>query len=207
VSFVNYADLKAAVSAWAARGDSTVTDRVDDFIRLGEQRIWETGEHVVRNDLWGLSGPTTLAVGAGTNYASLPADFLGFARVRSATEPRIEYMSPDALEDLPSPGRANVYSIEGGRLVYGQTVGLSTPLTVRYYQHPGFLVTVGTTWLYQRAPSVYLYAALIEQALFVKNSAKVAEWGTLLEKAINGLESASRAALAGGGRLRVPGRF
>lgn len=207
MALASYVDLQTAVAEWAARGDTTVTGRIPDFIRLGEERIWETGEHVVRNELWGLSTPTALVVPAGFNYVALPSDWLGFSRVRSATETRIEYMPPDQLEDLPSPGQANAYSVEGGRFVYGQTPSADLSLTVRYFKHPGLLATVGTTWLFARAPSVYLYASLLEAALFVKNSAKVAEWGALLDKALSGLDSASRAAQFSGGRLRVQGRF
>lgn len=207
MALASYSDLQAAVAAWAARGDTSVTGRIPDFIRLGEERIWETGERVVRNEVWGLSAPTALVVPGGSNFVDLPDDWLGFARVRSATEPRIEYLPPDQLDDLPSPGRANVYSVEGGRFVYGQTPAVDLSLTIRYFQHPGLLEATTTTWLLARAPSIYLYASLLEAAIFVKNSAKVAEWGALLDKALSGLDSASRAAQFSGGRLRVQGRF
>ena len=205
MSVANYTDLQLAVKEWSNRFDTTVAGRVPDFIRLAEERIWQTGERVVRSQ-WGVvSAP--LVVPAGQNWVALPADWLAFARIRSDAQPRIEYMSPDALEDLPQPGSAKNYSIEGGRLLYGQTPGADLSLTAKYYADPGLLEVVGTTWLIKKAPSIYLYASLLEAAIFVKNSAKVSEFGSLLDKALVGFDSVERASVISGSRLRTPGRF
>lgn len=201
----NYTDLQTAVKDWSNRFDTTVAARVPDFIRLAEERIWQTGEHVVRSQ-WGVTN-APLVVPAAQNWVALPTDWLGFVRIRSSAEPRIEYLPPDQLEGLPQPGNASKYSVEGGRLLYGQTPGANLTLTVRYYAHPGLLATVATTWLLQKAPSIYLYAALLEAAIFIKNSAKVSEFGALLDKALVGFDSVERASLISGGRLRTPGRF
>ncbi len=110
-------------------------------------------------------------------------------------------MSADVLEDLPYDGDPSKYSIEGGRLLYGQTPSVNLDLSIKYFKHPGLLETAGTTWLLDRAPSIYLYAALIEAAIFVKNDAKVAEYGSLLDKAIDNFQSADLAAQISGSRL------
>lgn len=197
-----YAELKSAVQYWTGRGDSKVISRIPDFIRLGEERIFYSGERLLRvSDMITVLSPFTIA--AGTNYAALPADWLQFARVRSDAQPLIEYMSPDALEDLPSPGSETAYTIEGRRFIYGQTPSVSLNLTARYYARPAYLTAdADTNWLLTKAPSVYLYAALLEFALFVKDSNRAGEWGTLLDKAITGLESGDAAAMVAGGRLR-----
>ncbi|OUM01751.1 phage adaptor protein [Variovorax sp. JS1663] len=200
MSLNNYTDLQAAVSGWASRADSTVVSRIPDFIRLGEERLWQR----VRSQ-WGIEH-ATLTIPGGQNWVALPTGWLAFKRITSAAEPRIEYMAPDALEDLPQPGDATKYSIEGGRLLYGQTPSAPLVLTTKFYKMPGLLATAGTTWLMDRAPSIYLYAALIESAIFVKNPDKVAEYGALLDKAIDNFQSAERAAVVSGSRLRMPGR-
>lgn len=197
----NYSALKTSVQAWLARGDSLVIDRIPDFIRLGEERI---GRRLRVSGM--VSLPTTLTIPAGQNWVALPTDWLAFKRVRSAAEPRIEYMTPDALEDLPPAGDASKYSIEGRRLLFGQTPGTDLALTVRYYQRPPYLQDATSTWLLTEAPSVYLYAALVEGAMFVKNSAKAGEWGTLFDKAVDELQSADEAAAISGSVLRVQRR-
>lgn len=191
----SYTDLQTAVKDWTARFDSTVANRVPDFIRLGEERLWQR----VRSQ-WGVES-ATLTVPAGQNWVALPTGWLAFKRIRSAAEPRMEYMSPDTLEDLPYDGDPTKYSIEGGRFLYGQTPSVNLDLTIKYFRHPGLLATVATTWLLERAPSIYLYAALIEAAIFVKNSDKVAEYGSLLDKAIDSFQSADLAAQISGSRL------
>lgn len=193
----SYTDLQDAVKDWASRFDTTVSNRVPDFIRLGEERLWQR----VRAQ-WGIEH-TTLTIPANQNWVALPAGWLEFKRIKSAAESRIEYMSADALEDLPPPGDATKYSIEGGRLIYGQTPAADLVLTTKYYKMPGLLATSGTTWLLERAPSIYLYAALIELAIFTKNPERTAEYGALLDKAIENFQSADEASLVSGSRLRM----
>lgn len=196
--FSNYTELKTSVQAWLARGDSLVIDRIPDFIRLGEERINRDLRVAAM-----IAPPSTLTIVAGQNWVDLPDDWLEFKRVRSAAEPLIEYMSPDALEDLPPNGDASKYSIEGYRLIYGQTPTANLALTVRYYAWIPFLATNPTTWLLDLAPSIYLYAALLEGALFTKNSKAAGEWGTLYDKAVAALQGTDEAATISGSRLRL----
>jgi len=194
----NYAALRTSVQAWLARGDSLVIDRIPDFIRLGEERI---GRKLRISGM--VSPPTTLTIVAGQNWVALPDDFLAFKRIRTDAEPLIEYMAPDALDDLPPAGDASKYSIEGRRLIYGQTPTANLALTVKYYQRPPYLQAASSTWLLTEAPSVYLYAALVEGAMFIKNSAKAGEWGTLFDKAVAELQGVDDAAMVSGSRLRM----
>lgn len=197
MSLANYADLQLSVKDWLARFDSTVSNRVPDFIRLGEERIWNRVR--LSPGVEPLSG---LVVGAGTNYGTLPTNFLAFKRLSTSRYPTIDYMTPDALARLPLPGRGDRYTIEGGRLYLGETGAAPVTLTGAYYKHPGYLSDAGTTWLLVRWPSIYLYAALLEASLFLKNSARVGEFGTLLDRAIEGADSSDRAAMISGGPLR-----
>lgn len=216
MSIVDYTTLTAAVKDWANRLDSSVSARVPDFIRLGEDRIWRTnpgddGHAGVIRSQWDITR-VTLTIIAGQNWVALPADWLEFERITLPGTPTtnngnlVEYMPPDMLEDLPAPGNANVYSIEGGRLLYGMVQaagsGLNQDLTVKYHAHPGYLVDAATTWLLQKAPSIYLYAALVEAAIYIKKPDKVGEYGALLDQAISGFKSTERASLINGSRMR-----
>jgi hypothetical protein len=200
MSISNNTELKTSVQAWLARGDSLVIDRIPDFIRLGEERI---GREL---RVSGMVTTVTLTILASQNWVALPDDWLAFQRIRSATEPRIEYMSPDALEDLPPSGDARAYSIEGRRLLYGQTPTADLALTVKYFARPPYLSGSASTWLLVDSPSVYLYAALIEGAIFTKNSKAAGEWGALFDKAVGALQSVDDAAMVSGSRLRMQRR-
>jgi hypothetical protein len=201
MSISNYTDLKTSVQGWLARGDSLVVDRIPDFIRLGEERI---GRKLRVSAM--VTPPTVLTILAGQNWVALPDDWLAFKRIRSAAEARIEYMAPTALEDLPPAGDASKYSIEGRRLIYGQTPTANLDLTVKYYARPPLLSGAASTWLLTESPSVYLYAALIEGAMFIKDSAKAGEWGTLFDKAVADVQSVDEAAMISGSALRLQRR-
>lgn len=195
----SYALLKTAIQSWATRTDSPFTSKIPDFIRLAEERIWQT---LRVSDM--VSLPYLLTVPAAQNWVALPDDWLAFKRVQSPSYPRIEYLAPDALYDLPSDGDAALYSIEGRRFLYGQTPAASVALTVRYYQHPGLLTdSLSTNWLLSKAPSIYLYGALLEAYIFAKNPQKVAEYGKLYDDAVQRLMSSDKAALISGGALRT----
>lgn len=203
MALATYSDLVAAVNEWAARGNTSFTSRTADFIALGEARIWK------RLRVSDMVAASTLVVPAAQNWVALPADWLAFKRVRSSTEGLIEYLPADQIDDLVSgTGDASKYSVEGRRLIYGQTPTANLTLSIRYYQHPGAVATATPVpWLLTKSPGAYLYAALLESALFVKNSAKAGEWGTLLDKELADLDSADRAAMVSGGRLRPAGRM
>jgi hypothetical protein len=204
VSFNSYAALKASVQLWLARNDILVTGTIPDFIRLGEERIagkLRVSQMVVR---------TTLVVPAASNYVALPTDWLGFKQVGSLDYPQIEYMPTGDLLNLPGSGRADRYSIEGGKLYFGQTVTAPLTLNIAYYQAVPLLSVLGaagSTWLLLKAPSVYLYATLIEAALFVKKADKAEEWGMLMDKACDALETQDAAAMISGSTLRSSGPF
>jgi hypothetical protein len=178
MSFGNYADLVASVNTWAARGDTSFGGRVDDFIRLGEERIWR---NLRTMDM--LSLPTVLTVNAGTNYAALPADWLGFRSAPRGAYPynSPDYVTPDQLLSLPPSGDKCVFTVLGSRFVVGTTPTVN--------------------------PSCYLYAAMLEGYLFLKNTAKAQEYRELLSNALDSVSSQSAADEIRGMRLRSRGPF
>lgn len=203
-SILNYAGLQTAVADWPGRGDARYLARVPDFIALGETRIWRrlrVADMIVTGSL--------IIPGGATNYVTVPADWLEFARVRSSTTSRIEYLPPDQFDAQVLPGDNGFYTVEGRRMIYGMPPNSSATLDVRYYAHPGMLRDVTTTWLLTKAPGAYLYASLLEAMLWSKNASKAGEYGTLLDKELDELESESKASVLGGGRLRAqrPGGF
>lgn len=197
MSISNYTELQTAVADWAARGDSSFTGRAADFIRLGEERIWRD----LRVSQMILT--SALTIPGGSNSVALPSNWLEFKRITSAGQDRIEYLDAETLQEHLEYGDPTKYSIEGGNLLYGQTPSADLELTARYYARADYLSVTATNWLLTASPSVYLFSALLESAVFLKNSAKAGEYGTLYEKAIEAIESSDRAAMASGSRLRI----
>lgn len=192
----SYGDLVTSVQGWMARGDALVIDRIPDFIRLGEERIFRklrVSQMIVRD---------TLTIPPAQNWVALPSDWLAFKRINTDTEQRIDYTPDSSMLDIPAPGKAYMYSLEGRRLIYGQTPAAPLVLNVSYYARPIPLATSTTNWLLDTAPSVYLYAALIEGAQFIKNSQAAGEWGTLYDRSFGELQGTDAAAMVSGSQLR-----
>lgn len=191
-----YAALKTAVTDWVARMDSKLVSHVDDFITLAEVRIWDRVR--LRK---GLSAPTTLTIAPGTNSAALPADFLGLHRITSTGLPRMNYVSMDLLTDeaYQQTGEQTDYSFEGTSFYLGITPTVSTNLTYTYYKRPAALSGSGSAdqWLLLERPNIYLYAALLEAAIFMKEAGgkdQTGKYGSLLDKAIADAHAADNAA-------------
>ena len=180
-----YAALKTSVTDWVARMDTKLVSHVDDFITLAEVRIWDRVR--LRK---GLSQNQTLTVLAGTSTAALPADFLGLHRIESAGLPRMVYASPDELLDdtYAQVGTQTMYSIEGTTFLLGIAPSVDTDLTYSYYKRPAALSTAegADLWLLLERPNIYLYASLLEAAVFMKEKGvdNAGKYGTLLDKAI-----------------------
>lgn len=195
----DYPTLVSMVAQWMARMDSKFTGNVANFIRLAEERIWRT----LRTDK--MLSPLAITVTAGGSVAPLPTDFLAFKTVKvpkpSGEMGGITYVSPESMDDLSAQGDRRLYTIVGQNFVYGQAQTADLAVTGYYYARPPMLAASQTNWLIIDNPSVYLYGALLEGAVFVKNSARAGEYGTLFDRAIEAIKSTDKVAALGAGRL------
>jgi len=203
MAMTNYTELQASVLAWSARADTAFTSMVPDFIRLGEERIWRD-LRVNRMIEFG-----TLTILAGQNWVALPSNWVEFDSVTfddGGQQRKLEYRSYDALlVENESAGRY-YYSIKCTRLIYGFTPSSDTNLDVTYFKRADPLATTSTNWLLTDSPSVYLYSALLEGAVYAKNAAKVGEYGTLFDKSMAQIQDADGSAKVSGSRLRMVAR-
>lgn len=190
-----YTSLTKAVKDWVGRMDSKFIDHVPEFIRLAEVRIWDRVRLAK-----GITQPQTITIIAGQSYAELPSDFLQASRGWNAADGyRVDYVSADQLpsangsDSCPDPYK---FSTVGRTFYWGQVAGDNTDLTFTYYWRPAPVeVASGVDlWLIQDRPNIYLYAALLEASIFIKNSAKVGEFGSLLDRAIADAEMADQVA-------------
>ena len=203
MSITNYSELQTAVLNWSARGDTAFTSKVPDFIRLGEERIWRN----LRLDR--MIQFADLTIVSGQNWVALPDDWAEFDTlyITDTGKPKkLEYRSYDALLEQDEGVGRYYYTIKGARLVYGLTPSSDTAISTTYFQRLDLLATTSTNWILTNHPSVYLYSALLEGAVYAKNPAKVGEYGTLYDKAIDETMTADRAAKVSGSRLRMVAR-
>ena len=169
----NYTGIAASVADWLNRaGFTEITDRVEDFILLAHKRIIRD----VRAP-W-MEKDAVPSVSDTTGEASLPADYLDnkalvytdtsetktFGLVRA---PR--YVVESQQE---ATGPCKFYEVNSSKIFVGPMPAAADTFILYYYFEPAAISTsVATNEISDEAPELYLYGALIEAAIFMKDPA------------------------------------
>lgn len=202
------AELIAAIVSWLHRDD--VETIAPDLISLAEEQI--------SRDLADLpimlKTQTGIALGALANTLSLPVDAFGVERLQITDSSDVRIVP---IAELPGFDSAAVYGQP--RLASITGTASDGSLTVRVYPwadddytlsatYPGAVTalsdSVTSNFVLLRAPSLYLFGALIESALFVGQDARMGLWASRYQQ---GLENFKARAWGGDTRLStdVPG--
>lgn len=166
----SYHDLKNAIGAWRFDEGAVTSAYADDLIDLAESRInngdkdgaYPTPSLRCREMI--LTGTLTLVDGE----ADLPFGFLQVQRVTTnAAGPRVlTYATPDWYQEAYPSTAANdgcaFYTIIGTTL---RSRASSTLELVYYAAIPALSSSNESNWLLARAPSAYLYGAVLEASI------------------------------------------
>ncbi len=168
MAIANYSDLQSAVLAWAVRtGDAEATARVPDFIKLYEA---DANRRIrIRQNM--ASG--TLSLTSGTSVVSLPSDFLELIELNyNDTGDRLTDASWDTIDrsrnSTMQSGRPSLYAVDSTQILFERTADATYSLKARYYEKWD-ISGDSTNWLLTNAPDVYLFGAVAELALFVRD--------------------------------------
>jgi hypothetical protein len=145
---------------------------------------------------------TAVATGSfSSGTATLPTDFLGVRglRLTSGAYTKLEPVSIDKMDELKAvsdtSGEPLYYTVRGDVLeVYPEG---ASPYRLTYYQKLPGLEANSTNWLISDHPDVYLYAGMVEVALFTGDDALLGTYAPLLETLVGHLNSADLAAQYG----------
>lgn len=203
MSLSNYANLQTAIITHAWRtGDTEFAAAVPDFITLAEERF----NSLLRVSNMETSATVTLTNGVGT----LPTDYLEYRAIVgsvSGATVDLQVVPPDALAQLEPFGttsQAPYVSIVGNAITcYNSNVG---NLSLTYYAKIPALSNSNTTnWLLTRAPSLYLYGALLEAAPFMMDDNRAQVWKQYFDAAVAALKSSDMGARFAKMKARVRG--
>ncbi|CAO4140706.1 phage adaptor protein [Methylorubrum extorquens] len=183
----DYPTLLAATEEYLARDD--LQSYVPIFVQHAEGRF-NTDLKVV--DMHKSTGPKDLAEGR----TDLPADFIDWVVVEwtpPANSPQrplmlryVEADSPEFRTRHRPNGPAQFYTVLAGKVRVMPSV--SGKLEMTYYARiPPLTVAQPTNWLITKAPEVYLYATLMEAALFQKDEEKSAQWLGLVKERLGAI--------------------
>ena len=185
-----YSELQAAVANWLA--DSNISDRVDEFISIGESQV--NRDVRVRTRLWEASADLTMTSGQRTT--AVPTRFVGVRRLYQDGTPlfRMEYLAPENFWKrhlATQTSRPKFYTIEGENFVWGPAPDQAYTAKLLYWQKPDALSSsVGT--FFTDNPDLYLYASLIAAAPFLEDDPRIAVWGVLYDDIADNIKRANR---------------
>lgn len=184
----SYANLKQAVADHLDRDD--LTSQIDDFIDIAEAR--HKREIRIQEML------SRAALTVDDRYVDLPAGFLEGLTLRLLTDP-VTVLTEVNLHEMnrlrrKGTGKPNNYTIHA-QFEFDRDPDQSYSGEIIYYDALDALDGVTTTnALLDRAPDVYLYAALLASAPFLLNDERIQIWGGLYKDAKDTLNSQQRSA-------------
>lgn len=163
---MNYTSLQSNVAAFLHRTDLTAL--IPTFIELAEAYLFR--ELHIKELQISVDGTTS------GGYATLPSDFGSVARVSVTNNGTARTLDYVALADAPmaTSSAPNCYSLENNKLrIWGSSDGQAYTL---YYvpDIQNLSNSVTTNWLLENAPELYLDAACLYGAKYVRNDAAIA---------------------------------
>ena len=177
---MNYAELSAAIQAYAENTEDNFVANIPVFVQQAEQRIYNSIQFPsLRKNMTGVVSTTT-------PYLSAPSDYLATYSLAVIDGTNYEYLLNKDVNFIrqayPSPddvGLPRYYAIFGPT-VSGSTISneLSFILgpkpddeytvELHFYYYPESIVTAGTSWLGDNFDTVLLYGSLVEAYTYMK---------------------------------------
>jgi hypothetical protein len=179
---MNYAQLFAAIEAYAENYDSAVGGFVENipvFVKQAEQRIYNTVQ------IPSLRKNVTGVLTAGNKYLSAPADYLStYSLAVINNDGSYTYLLNKDVnfirESYPTPTDTGIpyyYALFGPQYIYptelsfllGPTPDANYSVEMHYFYYPESIVTAGTSWLGDNFDTVLLYGSLLEADTYMKS--------------------------------------
>lgn len=201
MAITTYAELKSAVADFLNRDDLTST--IDTFIDMAEAQLNRDVRH------WKMEQRSTAQID--DQYLSLPTDWLETKRVTvKDTVPYVlNLASRDQIEDYRLRG-ANVsgkpvyYAHIAGEIEMYPTPDATYDIELLYTQKIDALSDSNTSnWLLALAPDLYLYAVLMETAIYLRDDDRIAAYASIYQNKLAALNAESKKATVSGTGLKL----
>ena len=200
MAITQYSELVTAIQNWAARTDSTISNRVDEFITLAEDRLFYGDNSIVDakgNPLEPLrvrAMETTEDLTINSQSTALPTGFLSHRSLYLDTSEKgdLPYFPPDRFWQSgaaqSTTGEPQIYTIEGDNIVVAPSP--DTPYTGKllcYKKLTGLSSGNTTNWLITNSPGTYLAATMLELSEFTMDVEQIGYWSKKVVGRVNAL--------------------
>lgn len=196
MAITNYGELSDALIALTDRG-SDVAAYVPDFVVLAEDVI-NNGSESVSNPLRVREMVTIADMTPVDGVCTLPTDYLQYRRVveKASIRRPLQYVTPD-YADQTYPDRAGGLACDFtivGEGLYTFPVS-ANDVEITYFQAVPALDSSddsSTNWLLTKHPYLYLHAAALQLAIFIKDNDLAARESPIIGMTVNQLNSGSQ---------------
>lgn len=166
----NFTELKTAVATWLHRDDLTAV--IPDMIAVAEARL----NRELR--LLNMEATASVTLTTGLNYAALPTGYLeGIDLYYASDNEQLVKLTAEeiiAIRPETGTGKPGAYAVTS-RFEFEITADETYTLTSRHLKRWD-IAADATNWLLTNSPGAYLYAALAEAGMYLKNDARVPMW-------------------------------
>ena len=179
---MTYAQLQQDIADFLNRQDLTASIPV--FIRLTESRM---NRNIRSRDM-----EYRVTAKIDRQFSTLPTDFLEMRNIQVNTNPvtALQYVTPQEADRIRSgnlQGGQQFFSIVGNRLELIPVPAETIVVEMVYYSKIPSLSDVSpSNWLLERHYDLYLYGALVQAALYLKDDPTA--WATLFDSALAEIE-------------------
>lgn len=167
------------------------------------------GEVVISGNYEAYFDGTYWVLMPGSADVPLPAGYLAMRSVYVDVSPRrsLDFLTPDQLnEQFPwsTAGEPRAFTIEADAIRFGPSPdGPYSAVCLYYQKFPALSSSTTTNWLMTNKPDVYLYASLLESAIFTGDDDGAKRYHALFMSACNGLQAQDERDRHSGARLTV----
>lgn len=150
---------------------------------------------------------TQFVLTPGAGYAPLPTDWLEGRSmfIQGTPERELEQITSYAdalLYDTTAPDKPKAFLIEGDLAKFLPYADDNYSVKVNYYKKFAALSSA-VNWILTNVPNIYLYASLLEAAIFSLDDNDAAKYHALYSAACSGLNASEKRARFSGGPLRM----
>lgn len=200
MSLSSYSDIKQAVANWLNRDD--LGSFVPDFISLGEDRIYR--------DLRIRAMETTTSDTTATGSIAVPSGYLEMKHVYVDGTPimPLKRMTAEQLyQNYPlrsSTDKPQFFARDGDSFIFGPYPDAAYTVYMTYFIRLSALSdTNNTNWFTTNAPSILLWASLLEAEPFIQNDDRIPIWKAKYEEIRDNVKVENDRELYSGSPLRA----
>jgi hypothetical protein len=201
MAITTYAELKSAVADFLNRDD--LTSVIPTFISMAESTLNREVRH------WRMEQRSTAEID--DQFLTLPSDWIETVRisVQDTVPYTLNLVSRDAMQDYRFRGddvasKPLYYAHIAGEIEMYPTPDATYDIEMLYLKKIEALSDSNTSnWLLSEAPDLYLYAALIETAIYLKDDERLNSYAAMYKSKLDALNMSSQKATTSGSGLKL----